>query len=508
MSLTLQQLADLDARMSDLADERLSDEGRTALAELLRADPGACDHYIRYMALCSDLHDAAATALSARDADEPENGPAIASFLSLPAKPKPRAARGPFRRRWLAGTAAATALLALAIVLVATLRPPGRDDGGPGAAGAILGRLDSVAGQLEVAGGGAGACTAENQQPVRSGQTFLTRGQAAGATIRLEDGTLIFMAGDTRIVFPAETRDRIDVAYGNVTAVVRRRPDDRPLFVCTAEARVEVLGTRISISRTPGRTHVAVLEGEIRVERLSDQRTVHLAEGQVAEVSPQADLRPAPLRVTPDHWLLDFGGGLPSGWQTGQLVFGDLPEGSKAAVRAAAIMEHGQQRYQIRSHNAWSDGLFALHDDSWIHIRYRLEKPGTFLLYVVCRQHDFGEPVATVLTPGNLRQTEAGRWHTLTLSTNRFRRARTRSAVPLDGRLVAFLLVFDSPAHNPGLTVDRVWVTRGKPAQPRSPIWPDEHEPMSGLHLGRRSEGEVLCAWPVVALSPCVLNLP
>jgi hypothetical protein len=30
-------------------------------------------------------------------------------------------------------------------------------------------------------------------------------------------------------------------------------------------------------------------------------------------------------------------------------------------------------------------------------------------------------------------------------------------------------LVFDSPEHNPGLTVDRIWGTRGMPAEPRSP---------------------------------------
>jgi hypothetical protein len=132
------------------------------------------------------------------------------------------------------------------------------------------------------------------------------------------------------------------------------------------------------------------------------------------------------------------------------------------------VEENGQRRYQLRSHNAWSKGLFTLHDDSWIHIRYRLEKPGTFLLYVVCRQHDFGEPVCTVLTPGNLRQPEAGRWHTLTLPLNQFRRTRAEGIMPLHGQLVAFHLVFDAPEHNPGLTVDRIWITRGQPAEPRA----------------------------------------
>jgi hypothetical protein len=151
-------------------------------------------------------------------------------------------------------------------------------------------------------------------------------------------------------------------------------------------------------------------------------------------------------------------------------VFDDLPEGSRAAVQTSGVEENGRRRYQIRSHNAWSEGLFSLHDDSWIHINYRVEKPGTFLLYVVCRQHDFGQPVATLLSPGNLRQKEAKQWHTLTLPLNQLKRTKTDDSVSLAGQLVAFKLVFDSPEQNPGLTIDRLWVTRGQPAEPRSPM--------------------------------------
>ena len=237
---------------------------------------------------------------------------------------------------------------------------------------------------------------------MHSGQTIVTKGKEAQAAIRLEDGTLILVAGDTHVTFSAEDRDRIDVELGNATAAVRPRPADRPLVFCTPEARIEVLGTRLSVARAERRTRVDVLEGDIRLTRLSDQRSVTLAGGQTADVSPQADLRPAAIQPVPDTWSLDFNDGLPPGWETGQLVFHDLPEGSRAAARTAAVEENGHRRYQLRSHNAWSKGLFTLHDDSWIHIRYRLEKPGTFLLYVVCRQHDFGEPVCTVLTPGNL----------------------------------------------------------------------------------------------------------
>jgi ferric-dicitrate binding protein FerR (iron transport regulator) len=474
MSLTWQQLAELDSLLSDLADVRLSAERRLALEGLLQAESEARDHYIRFMALGSDLHEFGATSLSVdddelsvesslRDADAGlgETGPRGR------VSPRRDTARGASGRWWPAWTAAG--ILVLAITLLATWWPPRPDTSPPPAAGPIVGRLENVAGLVEVAVGEGSATQAVEKGSVHSGQTIVTKGKEAQAAIRLEDGTLILVAGDTRVAFSPEERDRIDIELGNATAAVRPRPADRPLVFCTPEARIEVLGTRLSVARAERRTRVDVLEGDIRLTRLSDQRSVTLAGGQTADVSPQADLRPAPIQPAPDTWSLDFNDGLPPGWETGQLVFHDLPEGSRAAARTAAVEENGQRRHQLRSHNAWSKGLFTLHDDSWIHIRYRLEKPGTFLLYVVCRQYDFGEPVATLLTPGNLRQTEPNRWHTLTLPLNQFRRARAQDIVPLNGQLVAFCLAFDSPEHNPGLTVDRVWITRGMPAEPRLP---------------------------------------
>jgi ferric-dicitrate binding protein FerR (iron transport regulator) len=456
MSLTPQQVAKLESLLADLADDRLSDEGRLALEELLQSNPDARDHYIRFMALCSDLHEVAATALSVGQ-EEGEGATTTVAF---------RRAKGDYLR-WSAWTAAGASLLVVAAVFWAT-RQPWHPGAAAPAIGPIVGRFENVAGPVEVAEAETAGNPAENGHVVRSGQTVVTKGQEAHAAVRLEDGTLILVAGDTRLAFPADHGDRIDVELGNVTASVRRRPPNRPLVFCTPEARIEVLGTRLSVARAERRTRIDVLEGDIRLTRLSDQRSVTLAGGQAAEVSPQTDLRPAPFVAVPDIWSLDFNDGLPPGWHTGQLVFNDLPEGSRAAARTAAVEENGQRRYQLRSHNAWSTGLFTLHDDSWIHIRYRLEKPGTFLLYVVCRQHDFGQPVCTVLTPGNLRQPEAGRWHTLTLPLNQFRRTRAEDIVPLHGQLVAFHLVFDSPEHNPGLTVDRIWITRGATAEPRS----------------------------------------
>jgi hypothetical protein len=455
MSLDPQQLEELESLLSELVDERLTDEHACRLQELLASEPEARDHYVRLMALYSDLYEFAAISLSVGTEEESpgcepglgETGPRVVAV-------------GFDVRRWGGFVAVLMAALLVAVTFASMLRPFWRRTPAALETGETIGRISDVAGQVEIVSGPSPGTPATSGMTLRLGQTLLTQGPDSSATLWLDDGTLIRVANDTRAVFAAENRDRIDVESGNVTASVPPRPTDRPLVIRTPEAEVEVLGTRISVATNDRRTEVNVLEGEIRVLRLSDQRSVQLGRGQAAEVSPFADLQPKPFSVVPDTWSLDFADGLPSGWELGQLVFEDLPADSRAAVRTAGVDANGQRRYQLRSHNAWSNGLFTLHDDSWIHIRYRLERPGTFLLYVVCRQHDFGEPVCTVLTPGNLRQAEAQQWHTLALPLKQLHRTRTADTIALRGQLVAFCLAFDSPEHNPGLTIESVWVTR------------------------------------------------
>ncbi|MCL4206608.1 MAG: FecR domain-containing protein [Pirellulaceae bacterium] len=477
MTLTSQQLAELDSLLCELADDRLDAQGRLALEALVKSQPEAQDHYIRFMAFCSDLHDASAVALSLGEENDDESNSAEWSEEGF-AQDRPGlcfpSLRWPVR--------AAMGAMAIAVAMVALMvwwpdpqatvpAPEGRF---------LMGRVEEVTGTVQIREGGLSHVQAAVGDPIRPGQYVVTRLPDALVAIRLLDGTMLMLSGDTVLAFSHDDPSQITVERGNLIADVQPRPAGRPLVICTAEANVEVLGTRLSVSREAERTRVAVLNGAIRITRLSDQREVDLQRGQAAEVSAETDLQAMPIQTVPAHWTLDFSDGLPNGWQTGQLVFDALPDGSKAAVRTSGVMENGRRRYQIRSHNAWSDGLFSLHDDSWLHIRYRVEKAGTFLIYIVCRQRDFGQPVATVLTPGNLRQTVSDQWHTVTLPLNQLHRARAEDHVLLDGQLVAFLLVFDSPEHNPGFTIDRIWVTRGEAAEPRTPIELDEACPPGG----------------------------
>jgi hypothetical protein len=359
MSLDPQQVGELESLLSELVDERLTDERSRRLQQLLASEPEARDHYVRLMALYSDLYEFAAISLSVGTEDESpgcETGPR--GRLSPRREPvlgevETRVvAAGSDVRRWGVWVAVVTAALLVAITFASVLRPFWRHAPATLETDESIGRISDVAGRVEIVSGPSPGSPAASGMAVSPGHTLVTRGPDSSATLRLDDGTLIRVANDTRAVFPAEDRDRIDVESGNVTASVPPRPTHRSLVIRTPEAEVEVLGTRISVATNDRRTKVNVLEGEIRVMRLSDQRSVQRGRDKAAEVSPFADLQPEPFFVVPDTWSLDFADGLPSGWEIGQLVFEDLPAGSRAAVRTAAVDANGQRRYQLRSQNA------------------------------------------------------------------------------------------------------------------------------------------------------------
>ena len=129
MSLTSHQLAELEILCSDLSEERLSAEGRLALEDLLQSEPEARDHYIRFMALCSDLHEFGATSLSVGHEDELHVVPSLRDAdaglgdtgLRGCVSPRRDSACGASGLRWPVWTAAG--ILVLAVVLLAMWWP-------------------------------------------------------------------------------------------------------------------------------------------------------------------------------------------------------------------------------------------------------------------------------------------------------------------------------------------------------------------------------------------------
>jgi hypothetical protein len=122
--------------------------------------------------------------------------------------------------------------------------------------------------------------------------------------------------------------------------------------------------------------------------------------------------------------------------------------------------EFGTQ-YQVRSQNAWTAGLFELHEDSWLHLRFRMEKTGFFHVLFVARTNDPTNKRAVVFeAPQFWRRRPPGVWHEARVPLGK---AKRLGVSPADYALplVVYTVVVNSHLEDIGLEVDRLRVTRG-----------------------------------------------
>lgn len=431
-----------DERRSELSDllRKLSD--RTAnpadadrLNELMTGDVDCCEFYLSHVELEAALE---------------------REFTAPPASPT--LARAPRRLRRLIAAAAALALAAsLALAFVAGVFWPGWPEPNIAkqAIGEPLATLSAVEGQAKV-----GDEIAEAGRQIRANERVTTIGPDSSAELLYPEGTRLLMAGDTELrLTDSGLGPQVAVRAGSLSADVRPQSPGRPLRILTGEAEVEVLGTKLTISRRAGCTQVGVHEGKVKLTREADRRSAEVLEGQRATVAAYAVLQPNRMDRPPDLYSLSLAVGLPDGWMTGQFVRDEGPGGTSGAVRAVLFEGpvHGPN-YQVRSHGDFVSGLATVHPNSMVEVRYRTAKPGPVWVNLLfgdfdpTRRQNWG-------TTGQLPDAEPG--------ADRWRLARMpvadcvgyqKPVGPLPARLCRFVLI--SGSTDIGLEVERFGLSR------------------------------------------------
>ena len=132
----------------------------------------------------------------------------------------------------------------------------------------------------------------------------LTTGPGSAATLRYQDGTIVMLAADTRVVVMEGTTwdrsKRIRVSSGLVSADVVPQPAGHPLRFVSTDARCEVVGTQLSIQVGSERTRLEVQEGSVRFIGEGGGSRVLVDEGYFAEAGRSGFKHgriPAPARV-------------------------------------------------------------------------------------------------------------------------------------------------------------------------------------------------------------------
>ena len=374
----------------------------------------------------------------------------------------PAAGRKPRPWRWLVRVAIAAGLL-IAVGL-ATLHWPGPVDASP------IAHLQKVAGDVYIVARGTDQQAVLPNQVFAAGQVVSTVGVDSWAEIQCVGGPRLLLGGNTSVVLPAAKSGKISVKQGNLAVEVL--PGPKAARIATPELEVEARDTKLALTVGPRQTVVGVPEpsenrdGNVQVKRLADGQTIPMQPGQFAIASATTDMQPKKLSRVPDTFMFQVGKELPTGWEAGEIVTNDLPEGAEAAVRAVRTVNPrtGGNNYKVSTQNAWTKGLFEIHDDSWLHVRYRVEKPGFFHGLIVCRGLDPTRHGCVLLEVRDLWQKrEPNRWYTAHVPFAKM--PPTNPEAPQARPLVAFIVVFDAQKVDRGVTVERFWVTRGAEEQ-------------------------------------------
>jgi ferric-dicitrate binding protein FerR (iron transport regulator) len=278
---------ELERLLPALCDGTLGPDDLRRLGERIAADPAARQQYLEYL----DLHAALANRGPAMEIPEPATVPVPRTTIPI----RPRSIR---RVRWIAGLAAAAALVTLTTWAVLQIGngPIGPRDDAPGNLGA---RLVELQGRAEVQARPGEAAEVKVGDEVRPGQTLRTGADDSYAVLELPDATRLELNADTQIRLAeddARRGRRLILSAGLLRAEVQPQPPNRPLVVNTPQAEVVVLGTRFRVAAVPATaTEVEAEAGTVRLTRLTDGASVDVPAGSAALAAAVPD----PMAVHP-----------------------------------------------------------------------------------------------------------------------------------------------------------------------------------------------------------------
>ncbi len=237
----------------------------------------------------------------------------------------------------------------------------------------------------------------------------LVTGRRSSATLTLSDQTVIRMRPQTEVALSDDGRNRIILPSGSIRATVAPQSPGHPLMFATSNSEVLVLGTELELLTSGERSAVAVMEGSVQVTRTSDNATTTLSSGKFVSILQSGEFSVVSWPQPPSKWSLDFEHGLPSGWRGRKVAVG-LPENSQGGIAPVPVLEDGEVLLHLHSPIA-PDGLFSWHDDSVLHVTFKVQPPGWFHISLVTRTYDHPRPsMRFVYANPDLWETLPGEW--------------------------------------------------------------------------------------------------
>jgi ferric-dicitrate binding protein FerR (iron transport regulator) len=379
-------------------DERLTGEQASTLNQLLRESEAARRFFRAEAQLHGLLHCAVA------------NRQAQSRIIEI---------GSPARQRWViaatvAGTIAATLIISTAMFL--WFRNPGEK---------TIAAVKEIHGTVDWNSGiGVASRRLHAGDRVMAG-TIVLEGDATFVQLRLDDGTLVSLNGNSELNFSDDGRKRLFLRSGTLVAEVKPQPKDRPMLVRTPAAELVVLGTQFTLDAEPTATALSVTSGSVSLRRLIDGEVIKVnAKQSVLAVFETSKLQACERVSPPLQWSstydlppatpgtyrwLPASDGVPARLQAVPFVAGRRKDDS-------TVIHYG---ISLHSRMGCQQGLVTLEANTVIRFRYRLSRETPLECFLCCQRPDgvYAGNYGITCTQSDSRPDAGGwRWATVSLT--------------------------------------------------------------------------------------------
>ena len=159
-----------------------------------------------------------------------------------------------------------------------------------------------------------------------------------------------------------------------------------------------------------------------------------------------------------------FEDGLPNGWKEGEFLGDGLPKGSRGGARSSGAKN-------LSSNHAWVNGHFKVEQGLTFNYWARLDNPAWYQAWIFCKAPGADAKdmnlYEAVVTPPRDTGTE---WHPVSIPFSRFKATSgpNKGNAPKPGE-VCWNYFWGFQNRPLGMAVDKVWVSRGAPANTTPP---------------------------------------
>lgn len=408
--------SDLESLISAWLDGRISAADSESLQQQLRESPEARATFRRFAQLDAVIRDVA-------DAESPGS-------LDEPVTSVSR--RSATTARWsFALTATAVAVVALIAILFLS-QPTGEPK---------VATVTGLYGPVQFTGNGGRVLHDLAIGSKLSSGTVDGTSPESWLELKFNDGSTVTISGASMLTFSDPGQKELRLKSGRISASVATQPVGKPMLIHTPTAMLTVVGTTFEVEVGLAATALNVSEGEVRVKRLSDGRSIDVPANHRAIAAADRELSHEKVPDPIEHWKSQ----LPLGPEGTYGKWSPATDGADATLRAIPYsLRPGVVVYIASIPVSRGDKPpVVLQPGSRFRVRGRITSPQTVYFGVTVR-HSNGVFAGKFLTERPADEFPAGQDFEVVLNLEDFRLDPT--LVELKSRLpsVPFHLVVES----------------------------------------------------------------